>query len=317
MLKELKFVQGAVAKKDFIPAMTHFVIEGGHVRGFNGTLALSSPIPFDLDCKPKAAPLVRAIANCTETVTLGLTASGKLRIQSGKFKAYIDTVDGETPHVTPEGNEVAIDGEAMLQAFKVLLPLTGNDASRPWTNGVLLRGSSAFATNNVILTEYWVREQFPMEVNIPAAAVKELVRIGEPPTHAQVSNHNITFHYDDGRWIYSALLSPKWPDMGKVLNKESKPKPLHPQLFEALAAIKPFSDQMGRVFMMGDRVATHTGDNEGAGYDLPGLDCDGCYRIEMLQLLDGIANMADLSHWPEPGLFFGDNLRGAIIGLRL
>jgi len=29
MLRELKFVQGAVAKKDLLPAMTHFAIEGG------------------------------------------------------------------------------------------------------------------------------------------------------------------------------------------------------------------------------------------------------------------------------------------------
>lgn len=88
MLKELKFVQGAVAKKDLLPAMTHFAIEGGHVRSYNGTLALSSPIPFDIDCKPKAGPLVQAIANCNDTVTLSMTPAGKLRIQSGKFWAF-------------------------------------------------------------------------------------------------------------------------------------------------------------------------------------------------------------------------------------
>ena len=55
MLKELKFVQGAVSSKDFIPALTHFRIENGTVRSFNGLLALCSPIALDIDCTPKAS----------------------------------------------------------------------------------------------------------------------------------------------------------------------------------------------------------------------------------------------------------------------
>ena len=80
MLSELRFVQGAVAKKDFIPALTHFVIEDGAVRGYNGMLALCSPIPFNIACKPRADALVKAIANCTETVQLAMTAAGRLSV---------------------------------------------------------------------------------------------------------------------------------------------------------------------------------------------------------------------------------------------
>ena len=40
MLAELKFVQGAVAKKDFIPSLTHFEIKDGMIKGLNGSLAL-------------------------------------------------------------------------------------------------------------------------------------------------------------------------------------------------------------------------------------------------------------------------------------
>ena len=104
MLTELKFVQGAVAKKDFIPSLTHFIIEDGTVRGYNGMLALCSPLPFDIACKPKADSLVKAIANCAETVQLSLTPAGRLSIKSGKFKAFIDCIPDETtPHVQPEG----------------------------------------------------------------------------------------------------------------------------------------------------------------------------------------------------------------------
>ena len=140
MLKELKFVQGAVAKKEFIPAMTHFAIKNGRVRAYNGTLALCSPSPFDIDCKPKAIQLVQAISKCEDVVNLSMTPAGRLRIESGKFRAFVDCVDQETVHVMPQGQILPINGEELLKAFSTLSPFIGNDASRPWTNGILLRG---------------------------------------------------------------------------------------------------------------------------------------------------------------------------------
>jgi hypothetical protein len=151
MLEDLRFVQGAVAKKDLLPALTHFVMENGTVRGFNGTIALCSKIAFDLACKPKAEPLIRAINNCRDTVQLSLTPAGRLSVKSGGFKAFVDCVDGETPHVLPTGKFCPLDGVALLAGLKAVQPFIGDDASRPWANGVLLKGPSMFATNNVIL----------------------------------------------------------------------------------------------------------------------------------------------------------------------
>ena len=317
MLKELKFVQGAVAKKDLLPAMTHFAIEGGHVRSYNGTLALSSPIPFDIDCKPKAGPLVQAIANCNDTVTLSMTPAGKLRIQSGKFRAFVDCIDGETPHVMPEGDHVDLDSEQLLKACKTLAPFVGNDASRPWTNGILLRGQSAFATNNVCLVEYWIGSQTPFTANIPMAAIKEMIRINEAPTHAQRTDNSITFHYTDGRWIRSQLYSTDWPDLSKVLDKPSNPSDMDSRLFEGLEVIKPFADKLGRAFFHGEAVKTHIDEGEGASFDMVGFPFEGVYQIEMLKLLKDVAQKIDFSTYPSPCLFYGDRLRGAIVGMRL
>ena len=317
MLKELKFVQGAVAKKDFLPAMTHFAIEGGTVRAYNGMLALSSPIPFDIDCKPKAGPLVQAIGNCNDTVTLSMTPAGKLRIQSGKFRAYIDCVNGETPHVMPEGDDVQIDGEAVLQAFKTIMPFVGDDASRPWANGILLRGQSAFATNNVCLVEYWIGSEMPLTINVPRVAIREMIRINEPPTHAQVTQNSITFHFTDGRWVRSQLLSSDWPDLSKVLDRPAQPIAMDERIFEGLETIKPFADKMGRVFIKESTLLTHIDAAEGASFDVPGFNFEGVYQIEMLKLLNGVAKQIDFSSYPDPCIFYGDRLRGAIVGMRL
>lgn len=317
MLKTLKFVQGAVSKKDFLPAMTHFAIEGGFVRSYNGVLALGSPIPFNIDCKPKASVLVQAIARCEDAVALQMMPSGKLRIKSGSFTAMVECVQEETQHVGPEGDPFELDGAALIKALEVLEPFIGDDASRPWTNGVLLCGQSAFATNNVCLVEYWVGSVFPHVVNLPRVAVKELLRIGEAPTHGQLGENSITFHFSDGRWVRSQLFSTEWPDLTKILNKECQPVPVDQSLFAGLDVIRPFVDKMGRVFIEGGVIATHKDGLDGATYDAPTLTCAGVYNIKMIGLLKDRANTIDWSAYPNPCLFFGDRLRGAIVGMRL
>ncbi len=316
MLAELKFVQGSVAKKDYLPALTHFVIENGFVRGYNGTIALCSPIPFDIACKPKAEPLVRAIGNCTETVRLSMTAGGRLSVRSGAFRALVECADGPTPHALPAGQEAPVNGVALLAALKAVQPFIGEDASRPWCNGVLLRGPSVFATNNVALIEYWAQETLPIMVNIPRVAVKEMLRIGEPPTHAQYEENSVTFHYAGNRWLRTHLLPSEWPDLSRVLDCPSNPAPVAEKLYEGLAVVKPFADKLERVIFRNGSLCTHATDEEGATYAVEGLPDAGVYNIRMLELLNGTATSVDFTTHPKPCLFFGENVRGAIVGMR-
>lgn len=314
MLKELKFVQGAISRKDLIPAMKHFAIENGRVRAYNGILALSSPIPFNIDCYPRAETLIKAIANCDDTVTLSITPAGKLSVKSGGFKALIQCVEKSEVHLEPEGERVECDGAALLQAFKVLEPFVGDDASRPWANGILLRGQSAFATCNVVLCEYWVGADFPTVVNIPHAAIKEVIRVNETPKYLQMAKGSITFHYDDGRWIRTQLFDTEWPDLSKVLDRECNAIAVDQRIFEALPKLKPFMDKSGKVIFNPGVISTHEGDEEGGHVEVEGSTMQGIYAMDMISLLNGVALQADFSTYPNPCLFYGERLRGAIIG---
>lgn len=326
MIKELKFVMGAVAKKEFLPAMSHFSIDvdkgGGFVCSYNGALALGSPIAFEIPCKPKAIDMVKAIGSCKETITMTMTPAGRLSIKSGKFKALVDCVQEETPHVQPEGHRVDFDGAEVLNALKVLEPFIGNDASRQWSNGVLLRGSSAFATNNVTLVEYWMGCTFPVVINLPRAAVTEMLRINEAPLYAQMNDNSISFHYNDRRWLRTQVLEVTWPDMSKIFDQNISENaiPIPEQLFEGLSTIKPFCDKMGRVYLRDGKISTVTKEAEGlkhGDYELDNFPFEGCYQITMLELLEGVAQTVDFTTFPKPCIFYGERLRGAIIGMRI
>jgi DNA polymerase III sliding clamp (beta) subunit (PCNA family) len=316
MYNSLKFCAGSVAKKDFVSDLKHFVIEGGRVRGFNGVLALSTPIPFDINCNPNAEQLIKAVSKCNETIQLSLTKAGRLSVKSGVFKAFIDCVQGETNHVEPEGDFVEFDGEVLLKGIQACAAFIGSDASRPWANGVLIKGQSIFATNNVMLVEYWLGTEFPITINIPKAAVREMQRINEPPVNAQVTENSITFHYSNDRWLRTQLYATEWPDLSKVLNRPSEQNVLDQRIFEGLESVKAFTDKMGTIFLMPDELRTHQDDQEGAGFAMEGFGFEGKYNIEMLSLLKDTATTIDWSTYPGPCMFQGERIRGAIIGMR-
>lgn len=317
MLQALKFVQGAVSKKELIPAMTHFVIENGVVRAFNGNMALCSPIPFNVDCKPKAQMLIKAITNCEDVVAMNLTPAGRLSIKSGPFSAFIDCHDEETPYVEPEGDFVDINGEELLKALEACAPFMGTDASRVWSNGVLLDGECAYATNNVTLIEYWTEAKFPMRVIIPSQAVKEMLRINEAPKQVRCTERSITFYYSDDRWLRAQLLNDQFPNIERILNREHNAKDVPVTLFDAIEKIKPFLDKNERVYLHEGQVSSVdivSKKTEGVSYDVDGLEHEGIYVYGMIMLLKGVATKLDLGAYPNPCMFFGERLRGAIVG---
>lgn len=320
IIDALKFVKGSVAKKDFLPALTHFVIEHGTVRGYNGVLALCSPIPFDIACKPKADTLIRAISNCSETVQLSMTPAGRLSVRSGAFKAFVECVQGDTPHAIPEGQRVEIPGEMFMEGLKAVAPFIGDDAARRWTNGVFISNKSMFATNNVSFVQYWLGFSLPMELNIPREAVKEMLRIDEPPEYARVAEGNITFFYSGNRWLRTQLYDhSQWPDAEKIVGAASMQRPIHKEIFAGLEVLKPFVNEQGAIYFGNGCIYTHTAEGEdGASFEIEGFSEDGCYHVDILKLLAGVAETVDWSSYPKPVMFqgLGTRLRGALIGRR-
>lgn len=318
MLSALKFCAGSVAKKDVVQCLTHFVIEGGRVRGYNGMMALCSPIPFDIKCQPKAETLIKAIAGCNDTVQLALTATGRLSVKSGSFKVFVDCINEPAPHPLPEGDRYDIDGQALLDGLKVVERFIGNDASRKWATGVLVDNQSLFATNNVTLVQYWTGINLPRAFVLPGAAVKEMLRINVPPVMVQIAETSVTFHYPEERWLRTQLFDhTQWPSFSSLLDQPSKQVAIPDSLFVALEAVKPFVDPMGRIIFQQQGITTHLEEGEGASHDVPELiGEEGKYCVTHLEALQGVAKTIDWGNYPKACIFMGDRLRGAIIGLR-
>jgi len=321
MLKALKFVKGAVAKKDYQPALTHFRIANGRVIGFNGTIALSSPIDLDIEATPKALPFVKAIELCASTtVAIHMTPVGRLALKAGGFKVFIDCSDeGDLlDSIVPQGEDVPIDS-GFLAAIKRLLPYTSNDASRLWAMGVLLRGQSAYATNNIVLLEYWIGSPMP-DINLPASAILELNRINEQPIKVRLSENSVTFFFQGDRWLRSQLLSVDWPDISALLDKAFEGadlQPIPPMLFGAVEMLAPFVDLEGRIYFRDNILCTGPEPEGGVGASMAmeGLPAYGAYHHKHIASLNGCATDIDFTRHPNPCPFIGEKLRGVFLGM--
>lgn len=319
ILESLKFVQGAVATKDFVPEMTHYSIKDNRISSYNGRIALSAPIQFDVECNPKAVPLYRAISLCEDSIRLTMLDSGKLSIKSGSFKANIECMeDGINIPSEPEGLEYPINYDNLIGGIRKVSRFIGNDASRPWCNGILLHGQSVFATNNVCLAEAWIGEDLPT-LNLPEVAVNELLRIRDKIVSMRLSEKSVSFIYENSKWLRSQLFPVTWPDLYRILNTESDPQPIPSNFFENLAKLKPFLDKTNTVYLADGGISTGVSDTDGAAFAIEGLNTGGelvPILYDHLTLLGKIADSCDWSRYPKPCLFFGDKLRGAIVGIK-
>lgn len=323
MLDALRFVAAAVAKKDYVQDLTHFKIKHGRVTGFNGMMALSSDIDVDLDIQPHAGRLLAAIKACPGTISLNMTPTGKLAVKSGKFKSFVDCLPDESAYfVEPEGESIDL-GPNFLAGIKAVSPAMGVDASRPWAMGVKLQKQSMFATNNVMLVEYWHGTDIPIDVVIPDVAVNELIRIDEPPTRVQVTENSISFWFSETRWLRTSLLEGgSWPTdrMEKVLSaSDGDQLPFSEEFFEAVDTLKPFLEETGSLFLSPNLISTSRYDGEGSSVEItiPGVTEMQAYHHRQLALLSEVAKTIDWTAYPRPCMFRGERLRGALVGQRV
>lgn len=315
MLESLRFVKGAVSKKDHLPELAHFHIAGGRILGFNGAMGLSAPIPLDLEANPKALPFFKAIETCRDTVQLHMTDSQRLAVKSGGFKAYIDCVEsGISTEIVPEG-ELAQSTGHLLPALETLAPFISEDASRPWSKGVLFKGTKAYATNNIVLIEYDLGYEVPFEITVPHKAVRELLRIKEEPLSLQTDGSSITFHFEGDRWLRTQVYAQAWPDLEPILDRGGSGAPVPEGFYQTVEELLPFTDALTMVYMEPGVVRTEIHPGTGAEMEID-LSGTGAFQGKQLTALAGVATHIDFEAYPDPCGFAGPGVRGVIMGAR-
>lgn len=204
-------------------------------------------------------------------------------------------------------------------ALRTLAPLMSDDASRPWACGVMVQSKSAYATNNVIVAEYWHGLEFPCRITIPAQAVNEILKVKEEVTHVQMDEGSITVWFGPDKWLRTIVLEDAFPDrLPAVMDSPGQPPVAlsnYPGFFDALRKLDKFTAQDNRVIFLDGAFTTSKDDGTGATVEVPGLVAGPCFQQKYLSLIESVATHVDFTPYPKPCRFFGGRLRGIIAGM--
>lgn len=330
MLDALRFVSGAVSLLDTVPALSHYRIEAGFIMGFNGTVALCSPINLHIKATPHAEQLYRALKSCDATVAITQTTNGRLLVRAGAFSGRVDCLeDAAYPAVAPDGPAYTVK-PGLCALFKKLLPIIGNDPTKLWMNGALLANGSITVTNGVVLAQAYTGDYMERACNVPATAIKELVRVGLDPIAIQWGAQSVTFHFENGRWLRTSLFVDPWPlaKIEALLASVGTPDAdgagycVAPCFFPALKKLMPFCEnEFARVELVsGLMTVRDSGRVDRAKMDLNTLEghavmCQGDYNARELMKLDGLADIIYWADYPKAVGWSGNGVRGRIQGL--
>ena len=321
MRDTLNLVRGAVSTKDLLPVLTHFHIYEGRVQGGNGRIAIDAPCPelSGFDCTVPAERFLKAVDACDGEPRLKLTDGGKLTASRGKFRATLPLADHAAfPRLgLPMTSGSYGAAEPLLPVLRRLRPFIGEDASRPWSCGVLFRGGYAWATNNMCLAR--APYELP-EMVLPVFAVDELLRIGAEPSSVEVLENALALRFEGGWWLRCQKLEGQWPDVARFMPAQPPERAWAADtLREAVRKVLPFCpDPKHPVVQTGGAgVSTLEGEMSAEvgcyGGDLPVAR----FRAEPLLAALDAARSIDLSAYPGACYWQGEGVEGVIVGLRL
>lgn len=318
MKQSLQFVRGAIASKDLVPILTHLHIYDGRMQGSNGRITIDCPCP-DLKGIEATVPMTdftKAVDACDGEPNIKIDGQF-MEVRKGAFKAKLPLEDHKAyPKQVPTAGTRSEMSVSFLEEIKILQPFISNDASRPWSCGILFQEGRAYATNNAVIASL-PAFQFPTDTNIPSFLVDELLRISHDIHKAESDGESITFFYENGGWCRSVLSALGWPDVSKMIPKTVTGVPITDTMRQALTAIRPFcpDSKVPIIVTSENGFSTRDGDKSATfgGFSLP----EGMYRAENLELVLGAATEIDFSKYPQPVTFKGPNmLSGLMMGVK-
>jgi len=317
MIKELKMVRGAVAKKDIVPVLTHFHIYNKRIQGGNGKIAIDCPCDTlpDINITVPAERFLKAVDACSGEPNIKLKDDAKVIVSKRKFRATLPLLEqGVFPRNTPPEQFEVVEFTTVLDALRLLQPFIGDDATRLWTGGVWFHDGYAYATNNIVL----VRTKVDLTVSfiLPAYAIDEILRLNMHPTGFYLDETSLYLKYTNGMWLRSQLIEGQWPESVSEMIIKSKTIPIGKEFIEAVEKIVPFCPDVNypRLCLDGGKVATDDGSMSAEVDGFKGMQ--GYYRAEPLLAVARVADHIDFSTYPKPCYFSGHNLEGILVGVK-
>lgn len=316
LLAALKFV--AIAQKKAGPTNIQF----GHIAhnwaaASYGVLTVGHPIEEDLVARPHTLQFIDALSKVGEELSITQLTANALAVSSGAFRALVPCVGFDDVPITAPDPQCATIDDRIKTAFAAVAGLATDGAPNATYAAVLLQAGSAVATNGAALLEAWHGIDLPPGMMLPKCAAVAVAKAGPALTGFGFSASSATFYFENGAFIKTQLYGERYPNYATVLEAENvNPWPIPEDFYKGVRAIESFSPN-GNVFFEGGAVLSRRHKEEASTYRIEGLPERMGFSVKLLLSVEHAFKKAHFDPESNKVLFFGENIRGAVMGLDL
>jgi hypothetical protein len=322
----LAFVSVAYVKDDTLECAPYVKLGNKMATVFSRQMSAGHPIEEDLNLSPHLDKLKAALARCGKSLTIAQTPSGALSVSGDKLRAVVPCWAEPIP-MHEASPSVAVIDERITQAFKVCNNLASETGERVVEASLLLEANTCTSTNGFALLQFWHGIDLPPHMVLPklfTAAVckidKPVIGLGFEWDNALDKVGSVTIWFDGGAWISCQCYSDSWPDLSHIIDVASHPLPIPAGFFEAVEAVKHFSDDSTPSVMFAEnKLMSHTTAEKGGQYEVIGLQAGKRFNADILTKLAPYMLTADFTTYKDKAFFFGGEphalIRGACMGM--
>lgn len=285
----------------------HCMLSNGAAVAFNGVIAAGQRISEDLRCCPQTSKLMAALARCEPGYQLA-QLQDRLVVQSGEFVANVPLMDGTLLQwAWPDPKTVDVNND-LKAALMAVVGVVNEKSDRVHEAAVLMQANNCTATNGVVILESWHGWDLPPDILLPKAAVVALAKIRKPVAGVGFGATTVTFWFADNTWMRTQRYLAKWPK-STLLDTTTYPTPLPLQLFKAVEALRPFSED-GNLYCWQGKASSHPFASPNAfngqlRADVPGIDRSRIYPIATLDSIESFATTYDDTTIPQRTFVYG------------
>lgn len=316
LIAALKFV--AIAQKKAGPTNIQFShVAHNWAAAFDGVLTVAHPIEEDLQACPHTLQFIDALSKADEELAITQLGPNTLSVTSGVFKGLVPCVGfDEVPIPAPDPQCATID-DRIKAAFAAVAGLAQEGAPNATYAAVLLQAGSAVATNGAAMLEYWHGIDLPPGMMLPKASAVAIAKAGPALTGFGFSPSSATFYFENGAFIKTQLYGERYPNYAAALECAGmNPWPIPDEFFKAVRAVESFS-QNGNIFFESGAIASNIARDQASTYKVEGLPERMGFNAKLLLSVEHAFKQAHFDAAANKVVFFGENIRGALMGLDL
>lgn len=314
LIAALKFV--SVAQKKAGPTGVQFAhLAHNWAAAFDGVLTVAAPIEEDLAACVHTLQFIDALSKAGDELAITQLSPNTIAVSSGVFRALVPCVAFDEVPIPPPDPQCAVIDDRIKAALAAVAGLATDGAPNATFAAVLLQAGSAVATNGAALLEAWHGIDLPPGLLLPKAAATAVAKASKTLTGFGFSQSSATFYFEDGSFIKSQLYGERYPNYAAVLDVPGLNLwPVPEDFYRGVRAIESFSPN-GHVFFEDGAVLSRLHKEEASTYRIEGLPERMGFAVKLLLSVEHAFKKAHFDAETNKVVFYGDNVRGAIMGL--